>query len=168
MLAERDAVVDEGRREAEQIVADAHREREKLISDTDVYRVAKREADQHRGRGPARRPTALRQETDDYVDAKLANFEITLERTTEAVKRGRRAARRPLGVRRADLATRSTRSSCPSTSRRLTVAARPGRPAFWPLGHPFGTLDDGSSRLVRAPRTVARPETVVCCAPVRK
>ena len=49
---------------------------------------------------PSARPTAsstrpapeadeLRKETDDYVDAKLANFEITLERTTEAVKRGR-------------------------------------------------------------------------------
>jgi hypothetical protein len=32
---------------------------------------------------------ALRAETDEYVDAKLANFEITLERTLEAVRRGR-------------------------------------------------------------------------------
>jgi hypothetical protein len=31
----------------------------------------------------------LRHETDDYVDEKLANFEITLERTIEAVRRGR-------------------------------------------------------------------------------
>ena len=39
----------------------------------------------------ARRAEAdeLRKETDEYVDAKLANFEITLERTMEAVKRGR-------------------------------------------------------------------------------
>ncbi len=38
----------------------------------------------------------LRAETDEYVDAKLANFEITLERTIEAVKRGReRLAGRP-------------------------------------------------------------------------
>jgi vacuolar-type H+-ATPase subunit H len=81
-------VVDEGLREAEQIVADARNEREKIISDTDVYRVAKREADQivERARAEA---DELRKETDDYVDAKLANFEITLERTTEAVKRGR-------------------------------------------------------------------------------
>ena len=88
VLAEREAVVDEGRRAAEQIVADAHSEREKIISDTDVYRVAKREADEivERARSEAEE---LRKETDDYVDAKLANFEITLERTTEAVKRGR-------------------------------------------------------------------------------
>jgi cell division septum initiation protein DivIVA len=88
VLADREAVVDEGRRAAEQIVADAHAEREKIISDTDVYRVAKREADEivERARSEAEE---LRKETDDYVDAKLANFEITLERTTEAVKRGR-------------------------------------------------------------------------------
>ena len=88
VLADREAVVDEGRRAAEQIVADAHSEREKIISDTDVYRVAKREADEivERARSEAEE---LRKETDDYVDAKLANFEITLERTTEAVKRGR-------------------------------------------------------------------------------
>ena len=88
VLADREAVVDEGRRAAEQIVADAHSERERIISDTDVYRVAKREADEivERARSEAEE---LRKETDDYVDAKLANFEITLERTTEAVKRGR-------------------------------------------------------------------------------
>ena len=88
VLADRESVVDEGRRTAEQIVADAHNEREKIISDTDVYRVAKREADQivDKARSEAEE---LRKETDDYVDAKLANFEITLERTTEAVKRGR-------------------------------------------------------------------------------
>jgi cell division septum initiation protein DivIVA len=88
VVAEHDAMIDEGRRAAEQIVADAHGEREKIISDTDVYRVAKREADQlvEHARLEAEE---LRKETDDYVDAKLANFEITLERTTEAVKRGR-------------------------------------------------------------------------------
>ena len=88
VLADRESVVDEGRRAAEQIVADARNEREKIISDTDVFRVATREADSlvARAREDAE---ALRQETDQYVDAKLANFEITLERTTEAVKRGR-------------------------------------------------------------------------------
>jgi cell division septum initiation protein DivIVA len=88
VLSDRESVVEEGRREAEQIVSDAQNEREKMISDTDVYRVAKREADHilEQARAEA---DELRKETDDYVDAKLANFEITLERTTEAVKRGR-------------------------------------------------------------------------------
>jgi cell division septum initiation protein DivIVA len=88
VIDERDSVVEGGRQEAQQIVADARSEREDIISDTDVYRVAKREADQllEQARAEA---DELRKETDDYVDAKLANFEITLERTTEAVKRGR-------------------------------------------------------------------------------
>jgi type I site-specific restriction endonuclease len=88
VIADRDAVVDEGRKEAEQILADARNEREHIISDTEVYRVAKREADE--ALAHAREESeALRKETDEYVDAKLANFEITLERTMEAVKRGR-------------------------------------------------------------------------------
>ncbi len=88
VLSERESVVDEGRREAEQIVANAHLEREKMISDTDVYRVAKREADGllEQARVEA---DALRLETDGYVDAKLANFEVTLDRTIDAVRRGR-------------------------------------------------------------------------------
>ena len=88
VIADRDSVVGEGRKEADQIVADAQNEREKIISDTDVYRVAKREADGIVEHAKAE-AEELRKETDDYVDAKLANFEITLERTIEAVKRGR-------------------------------------------------------------------------------
>ncbi len=78
----------DGRREAEQLVADAYREREKLVSDTDVFRVAQREADTVLARSKAD-AEALRRETDEYVDAKLANFEVALQRTSEAVKRGR-------------------------------------------------------------------------------
>ena len=88
VMADRESVVDEGRREADQIVADAHNERDRIISDTDVYKVAKREADDLIAKANAE-SEELRKETDDYVDAKLANFEITLERTMEAVKRGR-------------------------------------------------------------------------------
>jgi cell division septum initiation protein DivIVA len=88
VMGDRDAVVEEGRQEADQIIADARNERERILSDTEVYRLAKREADEllERSRSEAEE---LRKETDDYVDAKLANFEITLERTMEAVKRGR-------------------------------------------------------------------------------
>ncbi|MGZ4495240.1 MAG: hypothetical protein ACXVWU_11110 [Nocardioides sp.] len=88
VVAQQDSVVDEGRRQADQIVADAHNERERIISDTEVYRVARHEADEVLGKARTE-AEELRKETDDYVDAKLANFEITLERTMEAVKRGR-------------------------------------------------------------------------------
>jgi len=88
VLRDREGVVDEGRLEAERIVEDARNERDRLVSDTEVFRLAKRKADEalEHARSEAE---ALRKETDEYVDSKLANFEITLERTMEAVKRGR-------------------------------------------------------------------------------
>jgi hypothetical protein len=88
VLSDRASVVEQGRQEAAQILEEARNEREHIISDTEVYRVAKREADQllEQARSEA---TALQRETDDYVDSKLANFEISLEKTMEAVRRGR-------------------------------------------------------------------------------
>jgi cell division septum initiation protein DivIVA len=88
VVANREDVVEDGRKEAEQIVNDAHNERERVVSDTEVFRVAKRQADELviEAQNEA---AELRKETDDYVDSKLANFEITLEKTMEAVKRGR-------------------------------------------------------------------------------
>jgi vacuolar-type H+-ATPase subunit H len=84
----RDDVVDEGRQAARRLLDDAHTERERLLSDTDVFRLAQRQADDLLA--DARTEAAeLRKETDEYVDAKLANFEIALERILEAVRRGR-------------------------------------------------------------------------------
>ena len=88
VVTKRESAVEEGRREAEQIVLDAHNERELIVSDTEVFRVAKRKADEVLEHARTE-SEELRKETDGYVDGKLANFEITLERTTEAVKRGR-------------------------------------------------------------------------------
>ena len=88
VLHQRDEVIAEGREEADRIVADARNERDHRVSDTEVFRLAQRRADEllAEARHDAEE---LRKETDDYVDGKLANFEITLERTIEAVKRGR-------------------------------------------------------------------------------
>ncbi len=88
VLAQRDTLLAEGRAEADEMLREARNERERLVSDSEVFRVAKREADEllERTRTEC---DELRTETDDYVDGKLANFEITLERTLEAVRRGR-------------------------------------------------------------------------------
>lgn len=88
VLRERDDVVEQGRQEAERLLAEAHEEQQRLVSDTELFRMAQREADRVRAEAQAE-AQGLQKETDDYVDGKLANFEITLERTTEAVKRGR-------------------------------------------------------------------------------
>jgi cell division septum initiation protein DivIVA len=88
VLRERDQVVAEGRREAEHLVADARNERDRLVSDTEVFRSAQRRAEELLAEARAE-AEGLRKETDDYVDSKLATFQITLDRTTEEVRRGR-------------------------------------------------------------------------------
>jgi F0F1-type ATP synthase membrane subunit b/b' len=88
VVADREGVVDEGRRQADLIVHDAENERDRLVSDTEVFRLAQHKAETMLNDAKVE-AEAMRAETDEYVDTKLANFEITLERTLEAVKRGR-------------------------------------------------------------------------------
>jgi cell division septum initiation protein DivIVA len=88
LTADRDAAVAEGRTEAERIIAEGRAERDRLVSDTEVYRVAKIEADRLRDE-VKQEVVELRRETDEYVDQRLANFEVVLGKTLEAVSRGR-------------------------------------------------------------------------------
>jgi cell division septum initiation protein DivIVA len=88
VLGDKESVVDEGRREAEKIIAAARAERRRLIEATDVHEAASAEAELliEQARTSAE---AMRAEVEDYVDAKLANFEIVLTKTLSAVERGR-------------------------------------------------------------------------------
>jgi hypothetical protein len=88
LLRERDDVVDGGRREAERLVAAAHDEAARLVSETEVMRQAAEESEQVR-LAAEQQAASMRAEVDDYVDAKLANFEIVLNKTLAAVLRGR-------------------------------------------------------------------------------
>jgi hypothetical protein len=88
VFSERDEVVAQGHERAAEIVAEAQRKRDELVSETDVFKLAKHEADVERDRAAAE-AAELRRETDDYVDTRLATFEITLTKTLEAVSRGR-------------------------------------------------------------------------------
>ncbi len=88
ILADREGVLEQARVEADAIVAAAHDERMRLVSQTEVYAQAQREAS--RIRGEAREDAAkMQDDTDAYVDGKLANFEISLTKTLEAVRHGR-------------------------------------------------------------------------------
>jgi hypothetical protein len=88
LLHERDDVVESGRREAEQIIADAHIEQARLVTETEVQREALAESERVVIEAD-REARQMRQEVDDYVDTKLANFEIVLNKTLTAVLRGR-------------------------------------------------------------------------------
>jgi len=92
LLTDREAVVDEGRQEAARILAAAEAERDRLTSETEVYAEAVRAADRIRTEAREEAET-MRGEVDDYVDTKLANFEVALDKTLTAVHRGREKLR---------------------------------------------------------------------------
>lgn len=88
VLADSEAVIEEGRVEAARIIEAATAERARLVSRTEVAREASVEAE--RILADARADAArMQSEVDDYVDAKLANFEVVLHKTLAAVERGR-------------------------------------------------------------------------------
>jgi cell division septum initiation protein DivIVA len=92
VVKERDDLLASARADAEQVLADARAERERLIARTEVVQAANRESDRivEEAREQARQ---IRLEAEDYVDAKLANFEVVLHKTLGAVERGREKLR---------------------------------------------------------------------------
>ncbi|MEU8754197.1 cell division initiation protein [Streptomyces chartreusis] len=88
LIGDREQMVEQARQEAERIIGQAHAERGSLISDTEVARRSQAEGD--RILSEARKEAEdVRAEADDYVDSKLANFEVVLTKTLGSVGRGR-------------------------------------------------------------------------------
>ncbi|MER7971354.1 MULTISPECIES: cell division initiation protein [unclassified Streptomyces] len=88
LIGDREQMVEQARQEADRIIGQAHAERGSLISDTEVARRSQNEAD--RILAEARQEAEeVRAEADDYVDSKLANFEVVLTKTLGSVGRGR-------------------------------------------------------------------------------
>ncbi|WP_103544277.1 DivIVA domain-containing protein [Streptomyces sp. SM1] len=88
LIGGREQMVEQARQEAERIIEGAHAQRGSLISDTEVARRSRSEAD--RILAEARKEAEeVRAEADDYVDSKLANFEVVLTKTIGSVGRGR-------------------------------------------------------------------------------
>ncbi|MFF4489101.1 ATP synthase F0 subunit B [Streptomyces sp. NPDC001544] len=88
LIGDREQMVEQARLEAERIIESAHAERGSLISDTEVARRSQAEAD--RIVAEARKEAEeIRAEADEYVDSKLANFEVVLTKTLGSVGRGR-------------------------------------------------------------------------------
>jgi F0F1-type ATP synthase membrane subunit b/b' len=88
VIKDRDDVIDGGRKEADRIIADARTEAARLVSRTEVMQTAAKEAERviEEANENARK---MRLDVEDYVDAKLANFEVVLHKTLGAVERGR-------------------------------------------------------------------------------
>lgn len=88
VLAEREGIVAAARVSAADILAQADEEARARVSEHEVYRAAVAEADAVRAEADLE-AERMRRETDDYVDAKLANFEVALHKTLTAVQKGR-------------------------------------------------------------------------------
>jgi F0F1-type ATP synthase membrane subunit b/b' len=88
LLGDAEGVIAEARRHGEEIIAGAHEEKMRLVSETEVQAQAQREAGRITA-GAEAEAERMQREIDDYIDAKLANFELVLTKTLEAVARGR-------------------------------------------------------------------------------
>ncbi|WP_405869119.1 MULTISPECIES: DivIVA domain-containing protein [unclassified Streptomyces] len=88
LIGGREEMVEQARQEADRIIGQAHAERGSLISDTEVARRSQTEADRI-VTGARQEAEEIRAEADDYVDSKLANFEVVLTKTLGSVGRGR-------------------------------------------------------------------------------
>jgi len=88
VVRERDEILLRAREDAERLLTDAQQTQAELVAQEAVVAAAGDEA--HRiitdARDHARR---IRLEAEDYVDAKLANFEVVLSKTLSTVERGR-------------------------------------------------------------------------------
>jgi hypothetical protein len=95
LLADREAVVEQGRVEAARIIEQGQEEHDRLVEETEVVQAARERAARVEADAKAEAERLLA-EADDYVDRKLGEFEIALDKLTAQVRRGREhlAARR--------------------------------------------------------------------------
>lgn len=88
VLSAKDDVVGLGRREADELVAQGRDQQRLLATESEVLQHAREQAETELA-AARQQADALRREVDDYVDTKLAGFEVALERSLETVRRGR-------------------------------------------------------------------------------
>ncbi|MBW3594405.1 MAG: hypothetical protein KY391_02415 [Actinobacteria bacterium] len=97
MARDRDELLAKARKEAERVIVEAQEQRDRLLSRTEIVHAAQREAD--RLTDEAReRATKIQLEAEDYIDQKLAGFEILLNKTLATVGKGREQLRGQRGV----------------------------------------------------------------------
>jgi F0F1-type ATP synthase membrane subunit b/b' len=82
VVRDREELLAKARREAEKIVEDARAEQLRMATREEVVQRAQQEADRMLAEG-ADQARTMRLEAEDYVDAKLAQFENALQRLAE-------------------------------------------------------------------------------------
>jgi F0F1-type ATP synthase membrane subunit b/b' len=88
LLRERDEFIARTRREAAEIIEAARVQSERMVQRTEVVRAAEARA-RHIMETANSDSRRLKHETEDFLDQRLASFEILLERLTRTVANGR-------------------------------------------------------------------------------
>lgn len=88
LLKEREEFLAKARREADEIVDAARARAERLVQRTEIVREAEHTARRIVDEAEAQ-SRALQHESEDYVDRKLAQFEVILGRVMQEISRGR-------------------------------------------------------------------------------
>jgi hypothetical protein len=84
----RDAIIEEARVSAEQMIAIAREDVSQMVEQTSIVQIARDEA--RKILDDARETADLeKQEVEQYIDGRLATLEVILNKTMEAVGRGR-------------------------------------------------------------------------------
>ena len=88
LIAARDAIIEEGRVSAEQMIAMAREDVARMVEQTSIVQMARDEArkilDEASTLGDQEK-----QEVEEYIDGRLATLEVILNKTQDAVARGR-------------------------------------------------------------------------------
>ncbi len=88
VISARDAIVEEGRLSAEQMIAMAREDVSRMVEQTTIVQKARSEA--AKILEDAREQSAQeKQEVEEYIDGRLATLEVILNKTQDAVSRGR-------------------------------------------------------------------------------
>ena len=88
ILKDGEEVLERAGHEAQRVLERARQERERLLSKTEIVQAAAREADRLVAEAEST-SKRIRAEAEAYVESKLANFEVVLQKTLQAVERGR-------------------------------------------------------------------------------
>lgn len=88
VISARDAIIEEGRLSAEQMIAMAREDVSRMVDQTTIVQKARTEAakilEDAREQGAQEK-----EEVEEYIDGRLATLEVILNKTQDAVSRGR-------------------------------------------------------------------------------
>ena len=88
MVQNRDGLLSGAQSEIDELRRQVYAERDRILARTDIVIAANKEADRILDEA-RKRAAQIRGEAEDYVDSKLASFEVVLQKTMASVTKGR-------------------------------------------------------------------------------